>query len=60
MRLQPRRSGRGDDTNAVRNLVNRYRQRLNRERSQDLQTTEQLGHYLVRVTGTLSIDDLDL
>lgn len=42
----------------VKNFANKYRQRINRVRGQDLATLEQLGVYLVRVTRTLTDRDL--
>lgn len=48
----------GLTTSQVKNFANKYRERVNRVRGQDLATLEQLGVYLVRVTGVLTESDL--
>lgn len=48
----------GKSEQAVKNVITKTRDKLNRERWLNLQTTEQLGQYLVRLTGIITPADL--
>ena len=43
---------------AVKNVITKTKKRVNEERWLNLDTTEQLGHYLVQLTRNLTWDDL--
>ncbi|WP_460793336.1 hypothetical protein [Nocardioides pacificus] len=48
----------GKSEQAVKNVIIKTRDRVNRERWLDLRDTDHLGHYLVRLTRTITLDDL--
>src|SRR5690606_21296643 len=48
----------GKSEQAVKNVLTKTRDRVNRERWLDLRDADHLGHYLVRLTRTVSLADL--
>ena len=55
----PRAERLGTSEQAIKNAANRYRERLNDRRGHSIETLDDLGYYLVHVTGVLGPDDLE-